>query len=87
MSIAISGRIDKAQKSFQTRLGQPVVASILRADIYCALLGQFAILKNIIKLTSVILIEKYIVPHHGEAIAFSMHRQGECRQGPVLGRH
>ena len=73
MSIAISGRIDKAQKSFQTRLGQSVVASILRANIHRALLRQSAILKNIIKLTLVILIEKDVVPHHGKATAFSMH--------------
>ena len=73
MSIAISGRIDKAQKSFQTRLGKPVVASILRADINRALLGQFAMLKNIIKLTSVILVEKDVVPHHGKAAAFGMY--------------
>ena len=73
MSIAISGRIDKAQKSFQTRLGQSVVASILRANIHGTLLRQFAILKNIIKLTLVILIEKDVVPHHGEAAAFRMH--------------
>ena len=73
MSIAISGRIDKAQKSFQTRLGQSVVASILRANIHRALLRQSAMLKNIIKLTLVILIEKDVVPHHGKATAFSMH--------------
>ncbi len=73
MSIAISGRIDKAQKSFQTRLGQSVVASILRADIHRALLWQSAMLKNIIKLTLVILVEKDVVPHHGKATAFSMH--------------
>ena len=73
MSIAISGRIDKVQKSFQTRLGQSVVASILRADIHRALLRQSAILKNIIKLTLVILVEKDVVPHHGKATAFSMH--------------
>jgi hypothetical protein len=30
-------------------------------------------LKNIIKLTLVILIEKDVVPHHGKATAFSMH--------------
>ena len=73
MSIAISGRIDKAQKSFQTRLGQPVVASILRADIHRALLRQSAMLKNIIKLTLVILVEKDVVPHHGKAATFGMH--------------
>jgi len=73
MSIAISGRIDKAQKSFQTRLGQSVVASILRADIHRALLWQSAMLKNIIKFTLVILVEKNVVPHHGKATAFSMH--------------
>ena len=73
MSIAISGRIDKAQKSFQTRLGQSVVASILRANIHRTLLRQFAMLKNVIKLTLVILIEKDVVPHHGKATAFSMH--------------
>jgi len=77
MSIAISGRIDKAQKSFQTRLSQPFVASILRADIHRALLRQPAMLKNIVKLTPVILVEKDVVPHHGKAAAFSMHRQGE----------
>ena len=77
MSIAISGRIDKAQKSFQTRLSQPFVASILRADIHRALLRQSAMLKNIVKLTPVILVEKDVVPHHGKAAAFSMHRQGE----------
>ena len=73
MSIAISGRIDKAQKSFQTRLGQPVVAAILRANIHRALLRQSAMLKNIIKLTLVILVEKDVVPHHGKAAAFGMH--------------
>ena len=73
MSIAISRRIDKAQKSFQTRLGQSVVAAILRANIHRALLRQSAMLKNIIKLTLVILVEKDVVPHHREAAAFSMH--------------
>ena len=73
MGVTVSRRIDKAQKSFQTRLGQSVVASILRADIHRALLWQSAMLKNIIKLTLVILIEKDVVPHHGKATAFSMH--------------
>jgi hypothetical protein len=78
MSVAISGRIDQAQNSFQARLGQTRVASVLGTDVDRTLLGQSALLKNIVKLMPVILIEKYVVSHQRKTTGFSMHRQGEC---------
>jgi hypothetical protein len=80
MDVAIRGRIDKAQNSFMGRLSESAVVAILRANINRSLRRQLAFVKNVFKLSAVILVEKHVVAYQWKATGFGMHGQGECRE-------
>ena len=94
MHVAVGGGIDQTEQALPNGLlvfrvllvimGKPVVCSVLRADVNGALRRQLAALKNIVKLSPVILVEKNIVPHQGKAIGFGVERPSEGRERSLL---
>ena len=96
MHVAVGGGIDQTEQTLPNGLlvfrvllvvrvmGKPVVCSVLRADVNGALRRQLVALKNIVKLSPVILVEKNIVPHQGKAIGFGVERPSEGRERSFL---
>ena len=75
--VACGGGVDQTKQAFIAIDGLRCVVAVLRADIHRAPAGQLALFKDFIKLFSVVVVKKHVVPDQRKAGCWGVDRPGD----------